>query len=240
MKLYETGRLMLEPVLPPLYKHVRARLNRLVRGFSSMPRVLDVGGRKSPYTIGLPARITVIDLPRNSEVQEQLHLGLNDRIISQVKQRRSNVESVILGDMTDSDLPDASFDLVVSVEVIEHVEADAKFVSEIARVLKPGGTFLLTTPNGDWVENKNPDHKRHYHKTELQRLLEESFSDVQIDYAIAGGRYRKMGLRSWSVTNPTTVAMSIFGNIVNSIQSSEKKLREKAAGTHHLIAVAKK
>jgi hypothetical protein len=71
-------------------------------------------------------------------------------------------------------------------------------------------------------------------------LLEESFSDVEIDYAIAGGRYRKMGLRSWSVTNPTTVAMSIFGNIVNSIQSSEKKLREKAAGTHHLIAVAKK
>ncbi len=240
MKLYETGRLMLEPVLPPLYKHVRSRLNRLVRSYPAMPRVLDVGGRKSPYTIGLPARITVIDLPRNSEVQERLYLGLNDQIIAQVKERRSNVESVILGDMTRSDLPDAGFDLVVSVEVIEHVEADAKFVSEIARVLKPGGTFLLTTPNGDWVENKNPDHKRHYHKIELQRLLEGNFSDVKIDYAIAGGRYRKMGLRSWSITHPTTVAMSIFGNLINTIQSSEEKVRDKAAGTHHLIAVAKK
>lgn len=240
MKIYEMGRLLAEPVLPPLYKHVRARLRKIINGNSEAPRILDVGGRKSPYTIGLPARITVIDLPRNSDVQKELHLGLNEQIINQVKQRRSNVEEVILGDMTDSGLPDASFEMVVSVEVIEHVEADERFVSEISRVLKPGGIFLLTTPNGDWVENKNPDHKRHYHKEQLQQLLEKHFSDVQIDYAIAGGRYRKMGLKSWSLKKPATIALSIFGNVVNSIQSSENKVREKAAGTHHLIAVAKK
>jgi SAM-dependent methyltransferase len=240
MKIYEMGRLLAEPVLPPLYKQVRARLRNIIKTSVESPRILDVGGRKSPYTIGLSAQITVIDLPRSSEVQEQLHLGLNEQIINQVKQRRSNVEDVILGDMTDSDLPDESFNLVVSVEVIEHVEADERFVSEISRVLKQGGLFLLTTPNGDWVENKNPDHKRHYHKEQLQQLLEKYFSDVQIDYAIAGGRYRKMGLKSWSLTNPTTIALSIFGNVVNAIQSSENKVRNQSAGTHHLIAVAKK
>jgi SAM-dependent methyltransferase len=240
MKLYEKGRLMLEPVLPPLYKRVRSRLQKLVREYGSRPQILDVGGRKSPYTIGLPAMVTVIDLPRNSEVQEMLHLGLNDRIIGQVQERRSNVKRVILGDMTESGLPDECFDLVVSVEVIEHVEEDNRFVEEISRVLKPGGTFLLTTPNGDWVENRNPDHKRHYRREQLRELLERHFSNVSIDYAIAGGRYRKMGLRSWSIARPTTVAMSMFGNVINSIQSSEEKLRDRAAGTHHLIAAARK
>jgi SAM-dependent methyltransferase len=240
MKIYETGRLLLEPVLPPLYKQVRARLRKIIQQNFEMPQILDVGGRKSPYTIGLPAHITVIDLPRNSEIQQRLHLGINQQIINQLKQRRSNIENFILQDMTKSDLPDENFDLVVSVEVIEHVEEDEKFVSEIARVLKPDGIVLLTTPNGDWVENKNPDHKRHYHKEQLQKLLEKYFTEIQIDYAIAGGRYRKMGLKSWSLNHPLATVSSIFGNVINSIQSAENKVRDQAAGTHHLIAVAKK
>ena len=40
-----------------------------------------------------------------------------------------------------------SYDAVVSTEVIEHVESHRRFVSEAARVLKPGGVLVLTTPN---------------------------------------------------------------------------------------------
>ncbi len=240
MKIYEMGRLLAEPVLPPLYKQVRARLREIIKNSSGAPRILDVGGRKSPYTIGLPAQITVIDLPRSSEVQEELHLGINDNIVKQTHQRRSNIKDVIFGDMTCSDLPDESFDYVVSVEVIEHVEADDRFVSEISRVLKPGGIFLLTTPNGDWVENKNPDHKRHYKKRELSTLLNKYFDEVTVEYAIAGGYYRKLGLRSWSLNHPLKTASSIFGNVVNSIQSANGELKHRAEGTHHLIAAARK
>lgn len=39
------------------------------------------------------------------------------------------------------------FDLVVSVEVVEHIEAHGSLFSEIERVLKSGGHYLLTTPN---------------------------------------------------------------------------------------------
>lgn len=240
MKIYETGRLLAEPFLPPLYKQVRHKLQDLVERQQSTVNILDVGGRKSPYTIGIPAQITVIDLPRESEMQKQLNLGINGNIVTEIIRRRSNVKEVILGDMTRCELSDGAFDIAVSVEVLEHVEKDHQFVREVSRVLKPGGVFLMTTPNGDWVENKNPDHKRHYHKKQLQDLLEIYFSNVRIDYAIAGGRCRKMGLKSWSLTNPATTAMSIFGNVVNSIQSSEKKVCNQAAGTHHLIAVAKK
>lgn len=142
--------------------------------------------------------------------------------------------------MTCSGLPGGSFDYVVSVEVLEHVEEDDLFVREVARVLKPGGVFLMTTPNGDWVENKNPDHKRHYKKAELDALLGRYFDRVTIDYAIVGGYYRKLGLRSWSLGHPIKTASSIFGNVVNSIQSANDQIKSRAAGTHHLIAVAGK
>ncbi len=42
---------------------------------------------------------------------------------------------------------DASFDLVVSMDVIEHVIDPAPWVAEIVRVLKPSGRIFLTTPN---------------------------------------------------------------------------------------------
>jgi len=44
-------------------------------------------------------------------------------------------------------VPDASFDCAVSVEVIEHVPDHAKLVSELLRVVRPGGTVIITTPN---------------------------------------------------------------------------------------------
>ena len=43
--------------------------------------------------------------------------------------------------------PDESFDLVLLTEVIEHLENHSTAIGEIARVLRPGGRFILTTPN---------------------------------------------------------------------------------------------
>jgi 2-polyprenyl-3-methyl-5-hydroxy-6-metoxy-1,4-benzoquinol methylase len=43
--------------------------------------------------------------------------------------------------------PDASFDLVVSIEGIEHLENAFAFVREMHRLCRPGGIFILSTPN---------------------------------------------------------------------------------------------
>lgn len=240
MKIYETGRLIAEPFLPPLYRQVRVRLRELISRRQSVPKILDVGGRKSPYTIGLPAQITVIDLPRESEIQKQLNLGVNTEVIDRILKRRSNIEAIVLGDMTRSNLPDDSFDFAVAVEVLEHVEEDELFVRETARVLKNGGAFLMTTPNGDWVENKNPDHKRHYKRQQLRELLEKYFDEVTVEYAILGGRYRRLGLKSWSPQKPLQTVGSIIGNVVNSIQSSSESIKYQPEKTFHLVAVAVK
>ena len=48
--------------------------------------------------------------------------------------------------------PDATFDVVVMREVIEHFRRPADAVLEVVRLLKPGGYFVLTTPNYDsWL-----------------------------------------------------------------------------------------
>lgn len=48
------------------------------------------------------------------------------------------------------DFPDNYFDIVFSNEVLEHVEDDKKAVHEVIRVLKPGGYFVVFTPNRGW------------------------------------------------------------------------------------------
>jgi len=237
MKPFELGYLVAEPLLPPLWGHVRRELlRRAPRG----ARILDVGGRKSHYTVGVRGSVTISDLPRTTALQEELHLGINDDIVAQLRRRRSNVETVVYDDMTKTALPAASFDVVVAVEVLEHVEEDDLFVQNVYRVLKPGGWFLMTTPNCDFVENRNPDHKRHYRRAELFGLLRRHFDAASVRYAIPGGRWRKMGLRPWSLRAPVQTLLSMTGNVVNRRQCQAPTVHERAAGTYHLIADARR
>ena len=236
---FERAYLLAEPFLPPLYKLVRRRLRALAAERGGAAALLDVGGRKSHYTIGVPAAVVVTDLPRETAVQHDLHLGISDPIRAETLRRRSNVRQVLYDDMTRSALEDASFDIVVAVEVLEHVEDDAAFVRNACRVLRPGGVFLMTTPNGDFVPNTNPDHKRHYTRHALAERLGASFPDVSVAYAIRAGRWRTLGLRSWSPRHPLRTALSMTGNVVNTWQSARVG-PDEASGTRHLIAEARK
>lgn len=228
-----------QPVYAPLHRRVRKELLTIARARPGM-QVLDVGGRKSHYTIGVPASITVADLPRETDVQKRLNLGINDQIAQQTMARRSNVKEVVYDDMTASKLPEAAYECVVAVEVLEHVEKDADFVSGVGRVLKPGGYFLMTTPNGDFVKNTNPDHKRHYKRAELDALLRTVFDPVTVEYAIAGGTSRRLGLRGWTFRRPVATLLSMAGNAANQMASNAAGIAGMSQGTHHLLAIARK
>lgn len=83
-----------------------------------------------------------------------------------------------------ADLPDLSrfedesFDHVVTFQVIEHIKDDHKFLSEAARVLKPGGKIYLTTVNKTYSLSRNPWHIREYYTPQLKGLMEKYFSTV--------------------------------------------------------------
>jgi SAM-dependent methyltransferase len=75
-------------------------------------------------------------------------------------------------------LPDNTFDSVVSFQVIEHIEDDHFFLKEIHRVLKPGGLALITTPNRPLSLSRNPWHVREYTANELTSLAKKYFTSV--------------------------------------------------------------
>lgn len=72
-----------------------------------------------------------------------------------------------------------SFDFVISFQVIEHVKRDIELVREVKRVLRPGGKFIVTTPNAPMSLTRNPWHIREYTATELCNLLGCEFSSVE-------------------------------------------------------------
>lgn len=75
--------------------------------------------------------------------------------------------------------PDASFDLAISFETIEHIETQQAFIAELARVLRPDGVLLLSSPNkrlySDAHDYHNEFHVRELYRNELEELLSGAF-----------------------------------------------------------------
>jgi hypothetical protein len=78
------------------------------------------------------------------------------------------------------DLPDASFDLVICYEVIEHITGHDELLSVVRRVLAPDGLFVVSTPDRE-IYSEAADYHNPYHVKELSRpefddLLSRFFS----------------------------------------------------------------
>ena len=113
----------------------------------------------------------------------------------------SRFGGTIRGDATRLPFADAAFDCVVTSEVLEHIHDDRAALSELARVLKPGGTFAATVPSYfpekiNWMlsdEYHAPfvpgGHVRIYKASELRHRLTESGLRL-------ASRHRSHGLHS--------------------------------------------
>jgi 2-polyprenyl-3-methyl-5-hydroxy-6-metoxy-1,4-benzoquinol methylase len=90
-----------------------------------------------------------------------------------------------IGDARNMPYLTGTFDVVVSFETIEHFTEQKDFLSEITRILKPGGTAIISTPDHDvqlalGAYNNPHDHGGHGHPGELtalefRTLLREAF-----------------------------------------------------------------
>ncbi len=96
--------------------------------------------------------------------------------------------AVAAGDITRLPFPDASFDLLICSEVMEHIPADTAAARELMRVLKPGGSMVVSVPRffpekicwklSRQYYSANGGHVRIYRRRTIQSLIES-----------AGGRF---------------------------------------------------
>lgn len=86
----------------------------------------------------------------------------------------------LVGSAIDLPFPDESFDTIVCWEVIEHIpkNTELKMFSEVHRLLRPGGTFYLSTPYRGWFSTPlDPAWwlvgHRHYNEADMERFAKE-------------------------------------------------------------------
>jgi 2-polyprenyl-3-methyl-5-hydroxy-6-metoxy-1,4-benzoquinol methylase len=84
-------------------------------------------------------------------------MDLGEGLLSKVKEK-ADVKTVV-GSIMKIPFPSHTFDYVISSEVIEHTPDPKLAIREVCRVLKPGGTLVMTTPNrlwyfSIWIANK--------------------------------------------------------------------------------------
>jgi len=76
---------------------------------------------------------------------------------------------------------DATFDVVAAFDVVEHCEDDRRAMTELARVLTPGGRLLLSVPAYAWAwsdHDVRAGHHRRYTRRELERLVRSAGLEV--------------------------------------------------------------
>jgi 2-polyprenyl-3-methyl-5-hydroxy-6-metoxy-1,4-benzoquinol methylase len=156
-------------------------------------RVLDVGCGVGSFSALLAAashRVTCVDV--------------SEKNIEAVRRRHPDLQSVC-ADATTLPFAADTFDAAVFMEVLEHVEDDRAALSEIGRVVRPGGLLILSVPNlaapAPLLERlplrsvharEGPEHhvRDGYSADELSRLLAESGFRVETMASLGGITYR--------------------------------------------------
>jgi len=133
-----------------------------------------------------------------------------------VRSRYPRVE-VMQANLAELPLPDASVDVVVNFQVIEHLWDQGQFVRECLRVLRPSGSLMVSTPNRITFSPGrdtpiNPFHTRELNADELTELLVDAgFSKVSMSGLCHGPRLREMDARHGGSIIDAQITLALAG-----------------------------
>ncbi|QSR86424.1 methyltransferase domain-containing protein [Candidatus Methylacidiphilum infernorum] len=158
-------------------EHIYELIDRVIEEQGSKGNVIDFGAGQGTYTqrlflSGRFEQVIALDLlPRPSTVSDSVQWIVQD-----------------LNQPTD--LPGEAFDLIVAAEVIEHLENPRALAREWFRLLRPGGSLILTTPNNEswraiaslifkghfslFLDHSYPAHITALVRKDIERILSEA------------------------------------------------------------------
>ncbi|MCD2189300.1 class I SAM-dependent methyltransferase [Actinomycetospora soli] len=134
--------------------------------------------------------------------------------------RRRYGLDVVRADLQRLPLPDASVDVVVNLQVIEHLWDQPGFLRECARVLRPGGRLHCSTPNrltfspGHALDDRplNPFHTRELAAEDLTAMLPDAgFSRVDVRGLHHGAGLRERDARHGGSIVDAQIALALSG-----------------------------
>jgi SAM-dependent methyltransferase len=132
-------------------------------GLPADPRILDAGCGSGRFMVEL------------SKLGLVTGVELSDTSVALARQRE--LGEVVAGSVLEMPFADGSFDLAVSLDVIEHLEDDLAALRELRRTVAPGGALLVTVPAYQWLWSGHDEinhHFRRYTRRSLQRAGEQA------------------------------------------------------------------
>jgi SAM-dependent methyltransferase len=163
------------------YPFFAAHLSRL----PEEARVLDVGAATTFFTVYLISKkVRIISL--DSDANMPLHFSRAYAAVAPVLSLPPQQSPYFVADAGETYLPDASFDAVTSISVLEHIPHWERALEEMIRVLRPGGKLVLT------IDVALTDESNGFTEKSLPKLLNRIDRDL-------------VALASWDRTLPDDV-----------------------------------
>lgn len=172
-----TGERIIPKLLKPMNGMLLEHLARYYFASSyAVGRVLDIA-------CGTGYGCHMVAKERKREVTELIGVDIDEETIRYASREYHHQKvAYVQGDAADPALPDrlGVFDTILSFETIEHVRDDRLFMNNVHRMLKPGGTLVLSSPfgRGRGMPTSEPFHV-HQLTPEQFRELFEGFSHVE-------------------------------------------------------------
>lgn len=128
--------------------------------------------------LGLPAGARILDAGCGSG-RNMVELARHGAVVTGVElsglsaslARERNTGEVIEGSVLDMPFGDGSFDLSVSLDVVEHLADDMAALRELRRVTAPGGALLVTVPAYQWLWSGHDEINHHHRRYNRRSLL---------------------------------------------------------------------
>lgn len=152
-------------------------------GLKDGERALDLGcgAGRHVHAMYYHAKCHVVGIDLGFEDVKRTRAGFGQ--IPDMEPQTQRAYSLSVGNALSLPFPDASFDKIICSEVLEHIPDYKQAVSEIERVLKPGGTLAISVPRffPEWVcwklsddyHNEPGGHVRIFRESVLKGAVEE-------------------------------------------------------------------